>query len=71
MSFTYFANSLDLIAKVTAALNSLALEDEHLHIEVRLVETDSGNEVGRWSDEIASDCWSYEETWGRDRKDHP
>lgn len=68
MSFMYYAKTSERIARVTAALDALAFDDEHLHIEVRLVETDSGREVGKWSDEIAADAWSYEETWGQENQ---
>jgi len=60
---TYFAEHLDYIAKVTAALNALPpSKDFYVHVELR--EEGSHSKVGEWSDEISNDAWYYEETSG-------
>ncbi|AMS02701.1 hypothetical protein BJD55_gp065 [Gordonia phage Yvonnetastic] len=66
MGYAYFAEQLELINKVTKFLNSTDLDNSFsVGLQVRLVDWGSGDAelIGEWSDEIGSDCWSYEEKW--------
>ena len=57
---SYFAEHLAYIAKVTQMLNELTpCKDFYIHVELR--EEGTHTPVGEWSDEIAPDCWYYEE----------
>ncbi len=64
MSYPYYVEQLEYITNVTKILNSMKSTDGvYIHVELR--EEGSHSKIGEWSDEIASDCWSYTETWGK------
>lgn len=60
MSNRYYVEHLRYITAVTDALNTLP-ESDGLYIRVELREEGTDRVVGKWSDEVAPDCWSYEE----------
>lgn len=63
MSWPKYIEQLDYIKAVTEMLNAGpgAPESVGYHIHVELRENDTFRKVGEWSDEIAPDCWSYED----------
>jgi len=56
----WFGANLDYLAAVTRMLNESELpESSDFYIHVELREDTTHRKVGEWSDEIASDAWSF------------
>lgn len=72
MSWPKYAEQLEYISAVTKMLNEGPKPPEGVgyYIGVQLFEEHSHELVGQWSDEIAPDCWSYEDTEPRNKKDN-
>lgn len=69
-AFSWYAEDLQLVLDTIKLLNERGdqsySEGSYLHIELR--EKDTHRPIGHFSDEIASDCWAFFETWGEDKK---
>jgi hypothetical protein len=64
VSFPKYAEQLEYISAVTKMLNEgpEAAHEVGYYIHVELREMDTHVKVGEWSDEIAGDCWGYDDS---------
>lgn len=62
----FFQENLEFILGVTKMLNEnmerlYGIRNNGYHIHIELREDETFRKVGSWSDEIAADCWSFEQ----------
>ena len=64
MNGPMYIEQLEYITAVTRVLNENMPDcpaEVGYYVRVELIENDTHRPVGRWSDEIANDCWAYDE----------